>query len=143
MSTVKQILVKKGGEVWSISPAEQVLDALALMAEKDVGALVVLENHNVVGILSERDYARKIVLRGKRSMATPVSEIMTEEVISVQSEDSIRACMELMTAKHIRHLPVMDGSRLIGIISIGDIVSQIISDNEHHIEQLENYIKGY
>ncbi|KAA3642890.1 MAG: CBS domain-containing protein [Chloroflexi bacterium] len=143
MSTVNQILGAKGKDVWSIGPDEPVLDALKLMAEKDVGALLVLHESAVVGILSERDYARKIVLKGKRSMSTPVSEIMTKEVIFVQPEASIRDCMELMTSSRIRHLPVMNGNQLIGLISIGDVVREIISDHEMKIEQLENYIKGY
>jgi len=143
MHTVGQILRKKGHDIWSISPDTTVYEALQMMADKNVGALVVLENGELVGIFSERDYARKIVLQGKTSRQTAVSEIMTSRVNCVHPEQTTDECMALMTAKHIRHLPVLDeDDRLVGVISIGDVVKAIISDQEFVIEQLENYIKG-
>jgi CBS domain-containing protein len=143
MHTVGQILRKKGHDIWSVGPDTTVYEALQMMADKNVGALVVLENGELVGIFSERDYARKIVLQGKTSRQTAVSEIMTSRVNCVHPEQTTDECMALMTAKHIRHLPVLDeDDRLIGVISIGDVVKAIISDQEFVIEQLENYIKG-
>ncbi|MEK6255905.1 MAG: CBS domain-containing protein [Chloroflexota bacterium] len=142
MKTVNQILAEKGKQVWSIKPDAQVYDALKLMADKDVGALLVLEHNNVIGLLSERDYARKVVLMGKTSMTTPVSEIMTRRVVFISPDQSIEECMALMTAKRIRHLPVLENEELIGIITIGDVVKAIISEQEFMISQLENYIKG-
>jgi CBS domain-containing protein len=140
LKTVKQILEDKGHQVWSVSPNDNVYDALKLMAEKNIGALLVLENDRLVGIISERDYARKVVLRGKTSMDTPVREIMTPRVLYVRTNQSIEDCMAIMTDKHIRHLPVFDGDELVGVISIGDVVKAIISHQEFMIEQLENYI---
>jgi len=143
MHTVGQILRKKGHDIWSIGPDTTVYEALQMMADKNVGALVVLENGELVGIFSERDYARKIVLQGKTSRQTAVREIMTSRVNCVHPEQTTDECMALMTAKHIRHLPVLDeDDRLVGVISIGDVVKAIISDQEFVIEQLENYIKG-
>jgi CBS domain-containing protein len=143
MKTVKELLRVKGYQVWSIGPDATVYEALTLMAEKDVGALLVLDNAGqLVGILSERDYARKIVLKGKTSRETPVREIMTEKVVWVRPDQTIEECMALMTNKHIRHLPVMEEGRLLGVISIGDVVKDIISEQEFVIAQLENYITG-
>ncbi len=143
MKTVKELLRVKGYRVWSIGPDATVYEALTLMAEKDVGALLVLDNAGqLVGILSERDYARKIVLKGKTSRETPVREIMTEKVVWVRPDQTIEECMALMTNKHIRHLPVMEEGRLLGVISIGDVVKDIISEQEFVIAQLENYITG-
>jgi CBS domain-containing protein len=142
MKTVRDLLRVKGGATWSIAPAATVYEALALMAEKDVGALLVLEAGNLVGIVSERDYARKVALRGKTSRETPVREIMTARVVWVRPEQTIEECMSLMTNKRIRHLPVLEGERLIGVISIGDVVKAIISEQEFIIAQLENYITG-
>jgi CBS domain-containing protein len=142
MLTVNSLLESKGRQVWSISPAAWVYEALSLMAEKNIGALLVMESDRVVGIISERDYARKIILRGKNSTNTPVREIMTSPVISVTADQSIEYCMELMTEKRIRHLPVYTDERLVGIISIGDVVKALISEQEFIIEQLENYITG-
>ncbi|MBF8282176.1 MAG: inosine-5-monophosphate dehydrogenase [Anaerolineales bacterium] len=143
MKTVKELLRNKGYHVWSIGPDATVYEALTLMAEKDVGALLVLDNAGqLVGILSERDYARKIVLKGKTSRETPVREIMTEKVVWVRPDQTIEECMALMTNKHIRHLPVMEEGRLLGVISIGDVVKDIISEQEFVIAQLENYITG-
>jgi CBS domain-containing protein len=143
MKTVRELLRNKGYHVYSIGPDASVYEALTLMAEKDVGALLVLDNAGqLVGILSERDYARKIVLKGKTSRETPVREIMTEKVVWVRPDQTIEECMALMTNKHIRHLPVMEEGRLLGVISIGDVVKDIISEQEFVIAQLENYITG-
>jgi CBS domain-containing protein len=140
--TVKQILAEKGHEVWTISPKTTVFEALKSMSEKGVGALVVLDDIEVVGVFSERDYARKVILEGKSSKDLPVEEIMTRRVICVKPENTTDECMALMTDKHIRHLPVVEKDELVGIISIGDIVKAIISQQEFVIEQLGNYITG-
>lgn len=142
MKTVKQLLQSKGRQVWSIAPEAMVYDALKLMAEKEVGALVVLEAGQVAGIISERDYARKVSLQGKSDRTTSVGEIMTAKVIYVYPEQTIEDCMALMTDKRIRHLPVIDGGQLIGVISIGDVVKEVISHQEFLIAQLEHYITG-
>ncbi len=142
MQTVRQLLNKKGTHVVSVSPETSVYDAIKTMAEHEIGALVVLEKGRLVGIVSERDYARKVILKGKSSRETPVAEIMTREVVTVRPETSIEKCMELMTDKRVRHLPVCEGDKLVGIISIGDVVKAIISQQEFMIEQLEGYISG-
>ena len=142
MPIVSQLLRSKGPEIWSVTPETSVYDAIKLMADKGIGALLVLEGERLVGIISERDYARKVILQGKSSRNTPVSEIMTSRVFYVQPEQSIEECMALMTDKHIRHLPVLQDGRLIGIISIGDVVKAIISDREIMIRELERYITG-
>ncbi len=142
MKTVNELLRYKGPQVYSIGPDASGSEALTLRAEKDVGALLVLEGDNLVGILSERDYARKIVLKGKTSRETSVREIMTERVVWVRPDQTIDECMALMTNKRVRHLPVMEESRLVGVISIGDVVKDIISEQEFVIAQLENYITG-
>jgi CBS domain-containing protein len=141
-TTVKQILSEKGHEVWSTSPDTTVFDALKFMSDKSVGALVVLDDLEVVGVFSERDYARKVMLKGKSSKKLPVKEIMTRRVVCVKPGNTTEECMALMTDKHIRHLPVVDGDELVGIISIGDVVKAIISQQELVIEQLESYITG-
>jgi len=140
MKTIKEILQGKPLGVLSISPEASVLDALRLMAEKEVGALVVLENERLAGIFSERDYARKVILHGKSSKDTSVREIMTSKVVYVRPEQSVEECMALMTDKRIRHLPVLQENRVIGIISIGDVVKEVISEQRFVIEQLEQYI---
>jgi len=142
MITVRQLLQVKGGDVWSIAPDAWVFDALKLMADKGIGSLLVLEGEKLVGILSERDYARKVILKDKSSMDTPVKEIMTQEVITIRPEQTIQECMELMTDKRVRHLPVLSDDRLTGVISIGDVVKAIISQQEFMIDQLERYIEG-
>jgi signal-transduction protein with cAMP-binding, CBS, and nucleotidyltransferase domain len=142
MRTVNDLLRTKGHTIWSIAPEATVYTALELMAQKDVGALLVLDNGNLIGILSERDYARKIVLKGKTSRDTLVREIMTEHVVYVRPSQTVEECMALMTSKRVRHLPVMEDRQLIGVISIGDVVKAIISEQEFLIEQLENYITG-
>lgn len=142
MYTVRQVLQEKGREVYSVGPQATVYEALQLMAEKNIGAVVVLEQGRVVGIFSERDYARKVVLHGKASRTTTVGEVMTRDVLYAKPDDSIEDCMSLMTAKRHRHLPVMDGDRLVGLVSIGDVVKAIISDREFTIRELERYITG-
>lgn len=142
MKTVADLLQTKGPTVWSVAPGTSVYAALEMMAEKDVGAVLVLDAGRLVGIFSERDYARKIILRGKASRETPVRDIMTERVVYIRPEQTVAECMALMTNKHIRHLPVLTGDALIGLISIGDVVKAIISEQEFMIEQLENYITG-
>jgi CBS domain-containing protein len=142
MQTVRDILQVKGHAAWSIGPTATVYDALQLMADKDVGALLVLENGRLAGIFSERDYARKIILKGKSSRETAVREIMTERVISVLPEQTVAECMALMTNHRIRHLPVLEAGEVIGVISIGDVVKAIMTQQEFTIEQLEKYITG-
>jgi CBS domain-containing protein len=142
MKTVRQLLQVKGDYVCSVSPETTILGALKLMAEKNVGALLVLQNGELVGIFSERDYARKVVLRGKSSRETQVREVMTVKVDCVNPSQSVHDCMGLMTEKHIRHLPVIEENQLVGVISIGDVVKAVISDQEFTIEQLESYITG-
>lgn len=140
MDQVWQLLENKGHDVWTIGPDEMVYQALQLMADKDIGALVVFDGSEVVGIFSERDYARKVVLHGKTSIDTPVHQVMSSRVLYVRPDQSVEDCMALMTDKHIRHLPVVDGGQLVGLISIGDIVKAVISQQDFIITQLENYI---
>jgi CBS domain-containing protein len=140
MKTVMQLLQAKGREIHSIAPDARVFDALKLMAGNNVGALVVLENNQLAGIFSERDYARKVILHGKSSHDLLVSEIMTARVITVHPGQTVEECMALMTEKRIRHLPVTDGERLIGVLSIGDLVKEVIAEQEQTIKQLESYI---
>ena len=143
MITVKDMLDQKGHKAWTIAPDAKVLEALDLMAKKGIGALVVVDkDEEVVGILSERDYARKIILMGRMSQDTPVKDIMTKEVYGVHHETTAEECMALMTDKHFRHLPVCKDGKLAGIISIGDVVKAIITDQKVTIENLENYIMG-
>ena len=140
MRSVADLLHDKGSEVWAVAPDQTVLDALRLMAEKEVGALLVTSGDQLVGIVSERDYARKIVLKGKSSETTPVRDVMSAEVTAVSPRQSIEECMALMTARRIRHLPVMEGEKLVGIVSIGDLVKAVIEEQEFTIRQLEHYI---
>ena len=142
MTTVRQLLDQKGREIWSIDPDATVFDAVAKMAEKDIGSLVVMDRGEIVGIITERHYARNVVLKGKTSPATPVREIMQKHVLFARPEQSVEQCMAVMTDKRIRHLPVVDGEKLIGIISIGDLVKSIIGDQQFTIGQLEHYIHG-
>ena len=142
MKTVGQLLNAKGRLVWTIAPDATVYDALELMAEKEIGALVVVQAGQVVGLLSERDYARKVILKGKSSKDTRVKEIMSSPVVTVRPEQTVAECMALMTDKRIRHLPVLENDQLIGLVSIGDLVKSIISDQEFLIENLQAYIVG-
>ncbi|HTP95582.1 MAG TPA: CBS domain-containing protein [Burkholderiales bacterium] len=140
MKTVRQLLQSKKHGILSVAPDASVFQALQLMADKDIGALLVIDAGKLVGILSERDYARKVILRGKSSQDTPVREIMTEKVVYVQPNQTVEECMALMTERRIRHLPVFDGDKLIGVLSIGDLVKEVISQQEFIIKQLETYI---
>ena len=142
MTTVAHILKTKGSAVSSVNPSIMVRDALRIMAEKNIGAIVVMENDKLVGIFSERDYARKIILKDKSSKTTPISEIMTGDLITITPNTNIDDCMVIMTEKHIRHLPVLEGEKLVGVISIGDLVKFIIEDQKIRIQNLESYISG-
>jgi CBS domain-containing protein len=140
--SVKHLLEHKGQTVWSIDPNATVLEAVAKMAEKDVGSLVVMDGEILVGIVTERHYSRNVILKGKTSPTTPVRDIMERSVIHVRPEQSVELCMALMTEKRIRHLPVVEDTKVIGIISIGDLLKFIISKNESAIDQLKHYIQG-
>ena len=142
MKTVAEILKSKGREVWTITPETIVFDALKTMADKNVGALVVLDRTTVIGILSERDYARKVILHGKSSKELKTREIMSANVYFVGPDQNIEDCMALFTNKRVRHLPVLRNDELIGIISIGDVVKAVIAEQEYTIKPLENYITG-
>ena len=141
--TIGEILNNKGAEVWSVSPEATVFDAISMMADKNVGALLVIQNGKLVGIISERDYTRKVALKGRASKQTAVKEILSGQVIKATPAHSIEDCMRLMTEHRIRHLPVLDGDNILGIISIGDLVNWIISSQTATIQQLQAYITGY
>ena len=140
MRTVRQLLEAKAPEVFAIGPDAPVIDAIRLMAEKRIGAVLVMQAGMLAGILSERDYARKIVLQGRSSKDTPVRDIMTADVISVGLGDSADRCMQLVTDKRIRHLPVLDGDNVLGVVSIGDLVKAVIEDQQLELDQLQRYI---
>ncbi len=142
MKTVREILAGKGSIIWSITPDATVFEALQTMAENDVGALIVLDGETVTGVLSERDYARKVILHGRSSKELRVKEIMSSKVYFVKPEQNIEDCMALFTNKRVRHLPVLDKDKLRGIISIGDVVKAVIAEHEFTIKHLENYITG-
>jgi CBS domain-containing protein len=142
MRTVRQLLDAKGRDIWTISPDNTVYEALKLMADKNIGALVVVEGERMVGIFSERDYARKVVLHGKFSREILVSGIMTREVYSVSPDHTVKECMAVMTQGHFRHLPVLESEKLVGVISIGDVVKALLSEQDFIIAQLENFIAG-
>lgn len=140
MKTLKQLLEAKGREVHTVAPEARVFDALKLMADKSVGALIVTEGGRIAGVISERDYARKVILLGKSSHDLQVRDIMTSKVITVHPGQTVEECMALMTEKRIRHLPVTEGERLIGVLSIGDLVKEVIAEQQQTIRQLESYI---
>jgi CBS domain-containing protein len=142
VETVRGILKSKGSEVWSLDAEATVYEAIALMAEKGIGALLVVSEGKPAGILSERDYARKVILKGKSSKATPVREIMSSPVITVTPEHTVAECMKIITTHRIRHLPVLEGEQLVGVVSIGDLVNSIISTQAATIHQLSSYISG-
>jgi len=143
MKTVRELLTNKGNKVYSISPDATVYEALVLMAEKDIGALLVIDGGKIEGIISEREYARKIAILGKTSKDAPVKEIMSEDVIYVEESQSVEECMVLMIKKRVRHLPVLTNGEMKGLISIGDVVKGIIDEKEFTIDQLVNYITGH
>jgi len=142
MTTVNNLLSIKGSELWSIEPDASVFEALELMADKNISGLPVLHNGRLVGIFTERDYARKVILKGRLSKDTELGDLMTKNVLYVDTKNTVEECMRLMTAKKIRHLPVLEDGQVIGIVTIGDLVKQIISEQETTIHQLENYISG-
>ena len=142
MKLVKHLLDSKGRHIISIAPEDSVFNAIKLMAEKSIGSLVVMKDDKLLGILSERDYARKVIIKGRSSETTQVAEIMTADVVTTSSSQTVNECMNLMTEKKIRHLPVVEDNIVIGMISIGDLVQAIISDQQEEIEQLEHYISG-
>jgi CBS domain-containing protein len=140
MKAVKYILDSKGRDVWAIGSDDSVLEAIKMMAEKKVGALLVIDDGKLSGIISERDYARKVILQGRSSEKTPVKDIMTANVIAVSPTRTVEECMELMTDNRIRHLPVLDGEEIVGVLSIGDLVKAVIDEQQFTIKQLEHYI---
>ena len=142
MRTVRQLLETKSPEVFSVAPDAPVIDAIRLMAERRIGALLVMEGVRLAGILSERDYARKVVLQGRSSKDTPVRAIMTADVVTVTPETTVPACMQVVTQHRIRHLPVMESGEVAGMISIGDLVAAVIEDQQHELDQLQRYIAG-
>jgi CBS domain-containing protein len=142
MQTVSDILKNKGSEIWSVTPTTTVYDAIKLMSDKGIGALLVMEGERLAGIFSERDYARKVVLEGKSSRDVPVRDIMTSRVLWVSPERTVQECMALMSDKRLRHLPVLDEEKVVGVISIGDLVKAIIHEQQFLIEQLQQYITG-
>lgn len=140
--TVKNLLEQKGQNVWTISPDATVFDALAIMAEKDIGSLVVMDDEKLIGIVTERHYSRNVILKGKRSPTTLVRDIMDRNVVHVRPEQTVELCMAPMTEKRVRHLPVLEGNNVIGIVSIGDLLKSIISKQKFVIDELEHYIHG-
>jgi CBS domain-containing protein len=142
MKTIEQLLEKKGTQVWSIHPDASVMEALVLLAEKHIGALLVIDDTGPVGVISERDYARSVALKGKTSRETRVREIMSTHVVCTTPDQTVEEGMALMTERHIRHLPVIDGGVVLGLVSIGDLVKSIISEQKFIIEQLEHYINS-
>ena len=142
MNTLSQLLSGKGHEIWSIGPDDSVYDAIHLMAEKGIGALVVLDNKALVGIISERDYARQVILKDRSSKGTMVKDIMSADVICANPQQTVDECLVLMTEKRFRHLPVMDGDQMLGLVSMGDLVKTIIAEQKETIDQLEHYITG-
>jgi CBS domain-containing protein len=142
MQTVAQLLQSKGTDVFSVTPQDSVLHAIEVMATRHVGALLVMNQSTLIGIISERDYARKVILKNRSSHDTPVGDIMTSPAVSVAPEDSVHRCMEIMTKGRFRHLPVVTADRVVGMLSIGDLVKAVIQEQTEHIQQLERYIAG-
>ena len=140
MTTVRRLLEGKGRGIYSVEPQAAVLDAIRLMAEHSVGALLVMQGATLEGIVSERDYARKVILRGRSSSDTPVRDIMSSPVLTVSLDDTVEKCMQLMTERRVRHLPVVESGRVLGMVSIGDLVKAVIAEQQQQIEQLESYI---
>ena len=142
IDTIRSVLNRKGFDVWSVSPETLVYDALELMADKHIGALLVISANQPVGVISERDYARKVILKGRSSKDTTVGEIMTSPVVCATPQDTVEECMQIMTTHRIRHLPIVENESVVGVVSIGDLVNWIISAQEATIYQLHNYITG-
>jgi len=142
MQTVSQLLRVKGSHFYSVAPTDSVLQAIEIMATRHIGALLVMNQGTLLGIISERDYARKVILKNRSSHDTPVSDIMTSPAVTVTPHDTVHHCMQLMTEHRFRHLPVIDSGRVVGILSIGDLVKAVIEEQSAHIEQLERYIAG-
>ncbi|MBS0570062.1 MAG: CBS domain-containing protein [Proteobacteria bacterium] len=142
MQLVKQVLDTKGGAIHAIEPEQPVLEAIRAMADKRIGALLVMRGTQLLGIVSERDYARKVILQGRSSAATPVREIMSASVLTVAPGDSVGQCMKLMTGQRVRHLPVVDNGRVVGVVSIGDLVKAVIEDQAQELEHMQRYISG-
>jgi CBS domain-containing protein len=142
MTVVKQLLTRKGQTVYSIEPEQPVLEAIRLMAQYGIGALLVMQGARLVGVVSERDYARKVLLKGRASSDTAVRDIMSFPVITVRPDQTVRECMQIMTERRVRHLPVLEGQRVIGVLSIGDLVRTVVEEQQQTIQQLEQYIRG-
>jgi CBS domain-containing protein len=142
MTTIRQVLAKKGPDVTTIGPDETVFRAIEIMAERDIGALVVIEQYAPVGIMSERDYAREVILKGRSSRDTPIRDVMVENFQTARPDDTVEHCMALMTDRRIRHLPVLEDGRLVGLVSIGDLVKNVIDQQKSTIEQLVGYVSG-
>jgi CBS domain-containing protein len=142
MQTVSQLLQVKGNQIFSVAPSDSVLQAIEIMATRHVGALLVMNEGTLLGIISERDYARKVILKNRSSHDTPVSDIMSSPAVSVTPDDTVHHCMQLMTEGRFRHLPVVKAGRVVGMLSIGDLVKAVIQEQSQHIEQLERYIAG-
>jgi CBS domain-containing protein len=140
--TVNSILARKGSAIWSIAPDATVFEAIQLMAEKNVGALPVVQNDQLVGIISERDYTRKVILQGKSSKETPVRDIMTQRLVTADPDDRVSECMQRMTENRVRHLPVLEGNKMVGILSIGDVLAWLIAAQRNAIDNLERYVTG-
>ena len=142
LDTVESVLSQKRGSIWTVAPESTVYEALAMMADREIGSLLVMSGGKLIGLISERDYARKIALMGRSSKETTVAEVMSTDPVSVTPRDTVSKCMELMTDRRRRHLPVIDGDRVIGVLSIGDLVNWIVKSHEKTIEQLHSYIAG-
>ena len=142
MKLVKHLLDRKGRHIIAVKPSDTVLDAIRVMAEKNIGAVVVMIDSELLGIMSERDYARKVIVKGRASDSTLVADIMTADVLTTSGDETVNDCMAMMTKRKIRHLPVVEGNTVIGMISIGDLVEAIIADQQEEIQQLEHYISG-
>jgi CBS domain-containing protein len=140
--TVNSILAHKGSAIWSIAPEATVFEAIQLMAEKNVGALPVVQNDQLVGIISERDYTRKVILQGKSSKETPVRDIMTQRLVTADPDDRVSECMQRMTENRVRHLPILEGNKMVGILSIGDLLAWLITAQRNTIDNLERYVTG-
>ena len=144
MQTVQQLLAgKKSNETWALHPDQTVIEALEMMSEKNIGAVMLMEDGRLAGIFSERDYARRGILQGRKAKSTPLRAVMTKDVFTVRPDQTIQDCMEMMSTRRCRHLPVSDGDTVVGLLSISDIVTALLHEQEGHIENLHRYIRGY